>query len=49
MSFVRSVQAGELGRIPDEENRQIISDETPIALLGLELEGEASNVPQCVR
>ena len=34
----------ELDRVPDEEHRQVVADEVPVAVLGLELHREAAGV-----
>ena len=35
---------GELDRVLDEEDRDVVADEVPVALLGVELDGEAADV-----
>ena len=37
-------QVGELDRVLDEEDRDVVADEVPVALLGVELDGEAADV-----
>ena len=37
-------QVGELDRVLDEEDRDVVADEVPVALLGVELHGEAAHV-----
>ena len=37
-------QVGELDRVLDEEDRDVVADEVPVALLGVELHGEAADV-----
>jgi hypothetical protein len=37
-------QVGELDRVLDEEHRDVVADEVPVALLGVELDGEAADV-----
>src|ERR1700689_4531673 len=38
------VEIGKPQRIPEEENRSIVADHVPIAILGVELDGEAADV-----
>ena len=40
---------GELDRIADEEDIEVIADEIPIAILGIELDGEAARIAQRLR
>jgi hypothetical protein len=49
MTFVRPVQRWELDRIADEEDRKVISNKVPVALLSLELEGKTANVTSSIR
>jgi hypothetical protein len=35
---------GELDRVPDEEDRQVVADQVPVAVVGAELHGEAARV-----
>ena len=37
-------QVGELDRILDEEDRDVVADEVPVAFLGVELHGEAAHI-----
>ena len=37
-------QVGELDRVLDEEHRDVVADEVPVALLGVELDREAAHV-----
>ena len=37
-------QVGELDRVLDEEDRDVVADEVPVALLGVELDREAADV-----
>ena len=37
-------EVGELDRVLDEEHRDVVADEVPVALLGVELHGEAAHV-----
>ena len=32
----------ELGRLADEEHRRVVADHVPVAILGVELQGEAA-------
>ena len=41
-------QVGELDRVLDEEDRDVVADEIPIALLGVELDREAAHVARQV-
>ena len=41
-------QVGELDRVLDEEDRDVVADEVPVALLGVELDGEAAHVARQV-
>jgi hypothetical protein len=38
-------QVGKLDRVLDEENRDIVADDVPVALLRVELDGKAADVP----
>jgi hypothetical protein len=37
-------QVGELDRVLDEEDRDVVADDVPVAFLGVELDGEAADV-----
>ena len=37
-------EVGELDRVLDEEDRDVVADEVPVAFLGIELDGEAAHV-----
>jgi hypothetical protein len=39
------VEVGELERIAQEEDRRVVPDQVPVALLGVELHGKAPDVP----
>ena len=41
-------EIGELDRVLDEEDRNVVADEIPVALLGVELDGEAAHVARRV-
>ena len=41
-------QVGELDRVLDEEDRDVVADEVPVALLGVELDREAAHVARQV-
>ena len=41
-------QVGKLDRVLDEEDRNVVADQIPIALLGIELHGEAAHVARRV-
>ena len=41
-------QVGELDRVLDEEHRDVVADQVPVALLGVELDGEAAHVARRV-
>ena len=36
----------ELDRVADEEDRQVVADQIPVAVLGVELDGESARVAQ---
>ena len=38
------VEVGELQRVAEEEDRGVVADDVPVALLGVELHGEAADV-----
>jgi hypothetical protein len=40
----RMDQVGKLDRVLDEEDRDVVADDVPVALLGVELHGEAAHV-----
>ena len=42
-------QIGKLYRVLNEEHRDVVADDVPIALLGVELDGEAAHVARKVR
>lgn len=48
MSLVRTVDAGELDRISDEEDRQTVEDKILVSFLGEELHGPATNITDSV-
>jgi hypothetical protein len=39
-------QVGKLDRVLDEENRDIVADDVPVALLRVELHGETPDIPR---
>ena len=39
----------ELHRVADEEDLQVVADEIPVAVLGVELDGEAARIAQRLR
>jgi len=39
------VEVGELERVAEEEDRRVVADQVPVALFGIELDGEAADVP----
>jgi hypothetical protein len=39
-------QVRKLDRVLDEENRNVVADDVPITLLGVELHGEAADIPR---
>ena len=41
-------EIGELDRVLDEEHRDVVADEIPVAFLGVELDGEAAHVARRV-
>ncbi len=49
LHFHRMHEIGKFDRILDEEDRNVVADEIPIAFLGVELDGEAPDVPHRVR
>ena len=38
------VEVGELERITQKEDRRVVSDQVPVAFLGIKLDGEASDI-----
>ena len=42
-------QVGELDRVLDEEHRDVVADEVPVAFLGVELDREAAHVAREIR
>ena len=42
--FTAWIEVGELDRVLDEEHRDVVADEVPVALLGVELDREAAHV-----
>lgn len=44
----RMDQVGELDRILDEEDRDVVADEVPVSFLGIELDGKAAHVARGV-
>ena len=44
----RMVEVRKPQRIAEEEDRRVVADDVPVALLGIELEGGAANVAFCV-
>ena len=44
----RMDQVGKLDRVLDEEDRDVVADEVPVAFLGVELDGEAAHVARQV-
>ena len=45
VAFVGVDQVGELQRVAHEEDRRVVAHQVPVALLGVELDGEAPDVP----
>lgn len=48
VALVGPVQTRELGRVPDEEHRHVVTDEVPVPLLREQLQREAPHVPRRV-
>jgi hypothetical protein len=48
MALMGPVQGGELDWVSNEKYREIVTNEVPVALLGLELEGEPTDISQGV-
>ena len=48
LHFHRMDQIGEFDRVLDEEHRDVVADEVPVAFLGIELHGEAAHVARRV-
>src|SRR5690606_23446022 len=42
-------QVRELGGILDKKNRDVVADETPVALVGVELAGKTRHIPRQIR
>ena len=42
-------EVGELDGVADEEDLEVVADEIPVAVLGVELDGEAARVAQRLR
>jgi hypothetical protein len=42
-------EVGELHRVLNEEDRDVVADEIPVAFVGVELHGETTDIPRRVR